>query len=375
MKIGLDARSMSNRICGVSRVTNCLISALSMVDIHNEYIVYTDNIVPNFDIGKNFKVVPTYCSRMSPVADLKFFNMLKRDNISMYHSMHSWLPWFVPRNIKTIVTIHDLFALTDPDFFKKYKPFQGMVRVYFAHAIAQSLRRADTIITVSNYSGMEIAKLFPFCEKKMEVVYNACGIDVEKISKQNEQKGIMQGKYVLYVGNCRSYKNVDTLIKGFSIFLETCRNADIRLIIAGNDDYAGVIETTKELNINNDVIFLTNPSDDEIANLYSHACAFIFPSKYEGFGIPVLEAMQFGVPVIISDAEALTEVAGDAAIVFKRNSPAELATLIERVLGDKMLREFLVDKGYERAKKFSWELSARNLIDIYQNISNNGDNK
>jgi len=368
MRIGLDARSIGERVCGVSRVTRCLIEALSRVDTENEYVVYTEEVVSRLTIGKNFQLVRTRCSRMNPLLDLKFSLIMRKDNIDLYHCMHSWLPWFVPQSVKTIVTVSDLFAVNDPDFFKRYTPFDSLIQSYFARITDRSVRKADAIITISNYSRREIVKEYPFCDNKIAVVYCAAGIGGENVYCNNGKR-LIHGRYLLYVGNCRSYKNVGTMVRGYGIFIEANRGTGVQLVIAGNDDYGEIMETTKRLNLDRHVTFLTNPSDGEIANLYFHAYAFVFPSKYEGFGIPVLEAMQFGVPVIISDADALTEVAGEAAIVFNRNNPSELASLIERVIGDKELRQSLIQKGYERTKHFSWELSAAKLRNIYRNIA------
>lgn len=366
-KIGIDARSISNRICGVSRVTSCLIQALSAIDEVNEYIIYTDSILPSLKLGSNFKISPTYCSRKNPTHDLKFYSILKRDKIKLFHSMHSWLPRFIPKGIKMVVTIHDLFSFTDPDFFIKYKPFHKYFQLYFRYVTGRTLKKADAIVAVSNYCKKEIIKHSPEKDGRVEVISNALGIDGKVFTSKVR---LINDDYFLYIGNCRSYKNTGVLIKGFHEFLKKDKHSGLKLVIAGNDCCEGIRAIINELGIGRNIVFLTNPTDQEIANLYAYASAVIMPSKFEGFGIPVLEAMNFGVPVIISNAEALIEVAGDAAAVFERNKPEELALLMEKMIYENTFRKELIEKGYNRASKFTWESSAIKLISLYRKVLN-----
>ncbi len=367
MLIGIDARSISNRICGVSRVTSCLLDALSQIDKENKYIIYVDSVAPSLTLNDNFRIKFTYCSRKNPMHDLEFYSFLKTDKINLFHSMHSWLPRFIPKGIKMVVTIHDLFSFTDPDFFIKYKSFHKYFQLYFRYVTGRTLKKADTIVAVSNYCKNEIIKHFPETDGRVEVISNALGIDGKAFTSEVR---LINDDYFLYIGNCRSYKNTGVLIKGFHEFLKKDKHLGLKLVIAGNDACEGIRAIINELGIGRNIVFLTNPTDQEIANLYAYASAVIMPSKFEGFGIPVLEAMNFGVPVIISDAEALVEVAGDAAAVFERNKPEELAQVLEKLITDRTLGECLRKKGYARAKEFTWESSAFKLINLYRKVLN-----
>ena len=160
MLIGIDARSISNRICGVSRVTSCLLDALSQIDKENKYIIYVDSVAPSLTLNDNFRIKFTYCSRKNPMHDLEFYSFLKTDKINLFHSMHSWLPRFIPKGIKMVVTIHDLFSFTDPDFFIKYKPFHKYFQLYFRYVTGRTLKKADTIVAVSNYCKKRNNKAF-----------------------------------------------------------------------------------------------------------------------------------------------------------------------------------------------------------------------
>jgi len=234
---------------------------------------------------------------------------------------------------------------------------------------SSAIKKANAVVTVSNYCKREIIKYFPFAAGKTHVIYNALGISSGNVKKGNNER-LVKDEYFLYVGNCRSYKNVEVLIEGFGIFLKKNKGHKIKLVIAGNDPCKHIKAKAHNMDILENLIFMFNPTDEEIANLYQNAVAFIFPSKQEGFGIPVLEAMNAGAPVIISDAEALVEVAGDTAMIFKRDNPQELALVLEKILHNNFLRQELIERGYNRISQFTWESSAIKLKNLYLQIIN-----
>jgi len=365
-KIGIDARSITKgRICGVSRVTIALIEGLSIIDSINEYTIYFNSFIPEIKVRSNFKLELTGCSRMNPLDDYRFFNILRRSNLDLFHSMHSWLPVFLPKKLKRIVLIHDLFSITDPSFFSKYNPFHRIVRKYFYFLTLNTINSADRILTVSNYSKKRIIEVFPNAIGKVDVIYNAIGL-FESNSVSSCEQNFRKNKYILYIGNCRSYKNVEILIHGFKLYLEEYPELSIDLVIAGNDTCDDIKELSRLLGLENQVIFHRNPTDGEIIQLYKNALFFILPSKFEGFGIPVLEAMSLGTPVIISDAETLLEIAGDAALSFKKDHASDLADKIHQMVTDRDKRLLLKEKGLQRVKDFTWEKSAEKLKKIYE---------
>jgi len=375
MQIGIDARSIGNKVCGVSRVTFCLVRALSEIDQDNQYVVYVDSLNPGWNLGPNFKIRRTRCSRKNPFQDIRYYTILKKDKLDVLHVLHSWLPGLIPRHIKVIVTIHDIFSVTDPQFFLKRRPFHGVFRSYFQYLTWRAVKRSDRVLTVSNYSKNEIVNKFADAEGKIDVIYNAPGIRnglAGSVTKDTPaiQNRLVDDEYLLFIGNCRSYKNVDVLIHGFHSFLEKSACKKLKLVIAGNDPCNNIREMVNELGIAEQTIFITNPSDEEIAGLYAHAEIFILPSRYEGFGIPVIEAMSFGTPVITSNAEALVEVVGDAALIFNRDDPETLASSIGAIRNTPDLRNKLIEKGYTRTEKFTWESSAKALKKLYENMLN-----
>lgn len=364
MRIGLDARSVGLKICGVSRVTLCQIEALAKIDSINEYIVYTDALDTIPGLPANFSIVKTGCNRMNALHDFKFRRFLERDNLDVLHVMHSWLPMSIPPGIKKVVTIYDIFTVTDPLFFIKRKPLHYIFREYFRLITWLTVSRADAIFTISEYCVNEIRRVFNAKNKKIEVVYLSPGV---KPAEQPTIRRLVPNEYLFYLGNFRNYKNVPTLIHGYARFL---KNADspIDLVIAGNDDNTVIYALCAELGITDNVHFFHRPTDEAVDNLYRNARAFVFPSLFEGFGIPPIEAMSYGIPVIISDADALVETSGDAALVFDRTSPEDLAAKIKQILNDSDLRNNLVQRGYECARRYTWENSAKQLKAVYESI-------
>jgi glycosyltransferase involved in cell wall biosynthesis len=367
MKIGIDARSIGAKICGVSRVAFCEIKALSEIDRENEYIVYTDTLDAIPGISGNFRIVRTHCNRMNPMHDFMFYRFLKKDQPDLLHVMHSWLPLIIPRGIKKVVTIYDIFTVTDPLFFIKRKPFHWIFREYFRLVTWMSVVRADVIITISNFCRNEIRHTFRAWKKRIEVVYLSPGIVPDE--KSGPAKRLVDKDYLFYLGNFRSYKNVATLIRGYAIYAgRNSRGVD--LVIAGNDEDTQVKALAQELGMEQRIHFFHRPDDGKIDSLYHNASAFVFPSKYEGFGIPPIEAMSYGVPVIISNADALVETSGNAALVFDRHSPYDLAKKIEMLLSDSRLRETLIRKGHKNTEQYKWRNSAEKLKCIYTSIIN-----
>ena len=364
MRIGLDARSVGLKICGVSRVTLCQIEALAKIDSANEYIVYTDALDNIPGLPANFSVIKTGCNRMNALHDFRFRSFLERDNLDVLHVMHSWLPLSIPQGIKKVVTIYDIFTVTDPLFFIKRKPLHYIFREYFRLITWLTVARADAIFTISNYCVSEISRIFNAGYKKIEVVYLSPGV---KPVEQSSAARLVLNDYLFYLGNFRNYKNVPTLIRGYAHYLK-CASSPVDLVIAGNDDNKAIHALCVELDITDKVHFFNRPSDEMVDNLYRNAKAFVFPSLFEGFGIPPIEAMSYGIPVIISDAEALVETSGDAALVFDRTKPEDLAVKIEQLLNNPDLRDDLVQRGYDCARRYTWENSAKQLKAVYESI-------
>ncbi len=206
-----------------------------------------------------------------------------------------------------------------------------------------------------------IVRIFPEAEKKLRSIPNAAGIIPLQTAELRPPKD-----YILFVGNLRSYKNPGVLFQAFSQFVKRNPSSRLKLIVAGNDDSSKAEHWIVNTGLHRRVEFHVRPSDEQLAALYERASVLVLPSNEEGFGIPVLEAMSFGVPTIVSDAPALIEVAGGASLVFPRRDPHALCGRIEEILSAD--RAAFAAAGRARAAAFSWDTSALELRRVYESL-------
>ncbi len=266
-------------------------------------------------------------------------------------------PIFVPKNKKVILTIHDVAFLTYP------KSFTNFFRWYYKILVPINIKRADKIITVSSYSKKEIEKFYPFSKGKIEVVYLGYNKEFKKL-------GLQKRKEILFVGSLNERKNFIGVLKAFI----NLKRKDYKLIVVGNFSYVFTInnETQEILNMakeSDNIEFKMNILNSELVKLYNQSELFIFPSFYEGFGLPVLEAMACGVPVITSHVSSLPEVGGDAVVYVDPSSVDDIKNKMQMVLNDKKLQDEMIKKGLKRAKEFSWEKSAKEHIKVFDEVS------
>jgi glycosyltransferase involved in cell wall biosynthesis len=275
----------------------------------------------------------------------------------------------MPAGIPTIVTLHDVFAVTDPEFFAKRRPLDHLARAYFRWLIRRSLRRARAAITDSQYSKDEIRRIFPAEPTPIAVVHLAPPEGTEVRAGTPSFVDRVGCPYVLYVGNFRSYKNVETLVRAFARRLGGSGKEELVLVLAGSDFGETMRRLSSELGISHAVRCVHRPSDDILRDLYRGARALVQPSLYEGFGLPPLEAMRAGVPVIISNAECLLEVCGNAARVFPRQDVEALARELSTVLESPELRSDMRIAGQTQAARYSWAATAEKTLKIYQSAA------
>ena len=242
--------------------------------------------------------------------------------------------------------------------------------------LKKSMKRADMIVTVSEFSKSEILKWFPEHEKKLRVV--PCGVDLDRFKPCTEPERIPQvkqslgieGDYFLYVGTIEPRKNLERLIIAYDIFSKR-KGGDVpKLVLAGGKGwlYDGIYGKVQELGLDKQVIFTKYIPSEDMNPLMCGALAFVFPSIYEGFGIPPLEAMACGVPVLASDAASLPEVTGDCAVTCDAFSEESIAEGLARLCDDGELRKDLSVRGRKRAELFTWDSSAEKLYNVYKEL-------
>ncbi len=283
------------------------------------------------------------------------------------HFFNYIIPPFV--HGKTVVTVHDMV----------YRAFPETVRGRTKHmldlGLVTSMKRADRIVTDSEFSRSEIIKYYPQFQDKIRVV--PCGVDMQKfhpetdaqkIAEVREKYGLSE-QYFLYLGTLEPRKNLERLIDAYAQFAKNHENP-AQLVLAGGKGwlYDGIFAKVQRLGLEDKVIFTQYIDSADMCALMSGALAFTFPSIYEGFGMPPLEAMACGTPVLVSDAASLPEVTGDSAVIVKPDSTDSIAEGLERLFTDAQLRARLRAEGLERAKLFSWERSAKLLYDVYSEL-------
>ncbi len=277
--------------------------------------------------------------------------------IDIFFSPAHYAPRFCP--VPTVVTIHDLSYIYFPGDFLKKDLYQ------LRNWTRYSIHKAKKIIAVSKTTKNDIMKAYQIPEERVEVVYNG----YEKKIKDQRSKiktKYTKNPYILYVGTLQPRKNITTLIQAFAKFKE--QSPEFRLIVAGKKGwlFESIFNLVKELKLNRDVSFTDYVTDQQVAFLYKNAFCFVLPSLYEGFGIPILEAMSFGCPVISSFASSLPEVGGDACLYFDTQNSEDLVEKLDMLKKDEKLRNGLVQKGKKRVKEFSWKKCAEQTLLIIQ---------
>ena len=268
-----------------------------------------------------------------------------------------------------VITIHDLIHITDPGYRASFK-----VWAYARPVLSLAAQRAQHIITVSEYSKAQIVERLRVSASKVSTIH--CGVNGEflPMAREEASKEVataleIHEPYLLFVGNLKRHKNISTLLKAFALLRER-RDIPQRLLLLGGDP-RGERELAAEsarLGISARVDFVPHVGQALLPKVYVAADALVLPSRVEGFGLPVLEAMACGTPVICSRAASLPEVGGEAVMYFDPQSPEDLARAIEQVLGSKELRESLRAKGLLRAARFTWYESVAKHVQVYRAV-------
>ena len=362
MKIGIDARLYGTKHRGLGRYVKHLVDGLALTDSHNQYVIFlTSDNFDEFTIqSPNVKKVLLNARWYSFKEQYLVQWIIKKENLDLMHFPHFNVPFnFTGRYI---VTIHDLIidhfpdsrATTLPHWQYRLKLFlyKGMVR--------RAVKRAVTIIVPSEFVRQDLANIYHVPLAKIVKIHEggdlennqpATGLDRLKISKP----------FLLYVGAAYPHKNLERLVKVFQKIEPVGR---YQLVLAGLEDifYRRLATSFKT----DDIILTGYLSDAELAALYQRALIFIFPSLYEGFGLPPLEAQAYGLPVVAADCSALPEVLGRGALYFNPESEAEMAEKIKSVLEDQKVRQDLIRQGQINRQRFSWQKMVLETIKLYQ---------
>jgi glycosyltransferase involved in cell wall biosynthesis len=367
LRIAIDARKL--RDFGIGTYVRNLLRHLSRLDQTTEYVVLcndADRAVVD-ELGENFRPVAEPSPGYSVREQITVPRDLRREQADLFHAPHYVLPPLTP--CKSVVTIHDCIHLRFPQYLPN--------RLGYAYArcsLWMATHRSNRIVTVSEASKRDILAYFSVPRDKIQVIYN--GID-ERFSTPSSEEDVgrvreryqLNDPFVLYAGNIKPHKNVERLIEAFHIFRRG-EFEHVKLVVIGDEisKYAALRHAVHRHKLHKHVRFFGFVPHRTLAILYRLAAVFVFPSLYEGFGLPPLEAMASGTPVITSNVSSLPEVVGDAAILIDPLKPEEIADAIRRVLTDPGLQQTLRERGFERARHFSWERSIRRVREIYTEV-------
>ncbi len=370
MRIGIDARFYGPKLGGggLGRYVSELVSHLEQIDSHNEYVVFLrkqnfhECRVTRANFTKRLVDVPWYSFDEQRVMPRE----IALAKVNFMHFPH----WNVPIFTRTpfIVTIHDLILLEDPSSAHattRNAFVHGIKYAAFRLVLENAVHRSRHIIAVSEHTKQSVLKHFRIKPHKVTVVHNGVMAPSDGRGVSLRDLGVVE-PYILAVGNRYPHKNLDTLIRAFKFVFE--RHTSASLVLAGRHDVftERLMRLTQQLSLPEHAVrFVDLPSDEQIGALYRHASLLAFPSKIEGFGLPPLEAMHVGTPVMSSNASCLPEIFGDAAIYVDPDDESKLAEVMLTAIENPASLSGQVARGHERVKKFSWDTAAKHTHDIY----------
>lgn len=359
MRIGIDARLIEET--GVGRYTRNLIRELGELDKTNEYVVFLrKKSFGRFTLANGrWKRVVADVAWHTLTEQLVMLGIFLRERLDLLHVPYFNVPIFYPGTIVT--TIHDLTILhfdtgratTLP------QPLYKLKRLGYWLELVIGLRKAKKIIAVSAVTKQEIIDHFHIDSEKIIVTHE--GVTREISSK----KRLINEQYFLYVGNAYPHKNLEILLEAF----KKLRSAQ-KLVLVGSDDffYKRLRQHVDAIGLKKSVIFFGPADNTQLASLYSHATALVFPSRMEGFGLPGVEAMTAGTPVVCSDIPVFKEIYEDAALMFDPASPEDITDKLKRITTDTKLRSELVARGKKQAMRYSWRRMAKQTLDLYREL-------
>ena len=371
MKIGIDAsRAFGKERTGTEEYSYQLIKNLAMMDTsrHQIFLYLKKDFSINFNLPDNFQLKIISKERFWTQIGLASEMMMNKPDILFIPSYA--IPQIHPA--KTVVTIHGLEYRYCPECYSLKE------RLLLELNTRSSVKWASKIITPSESTKKDLIKFYKVDADKIKVIYH--GVEkspllrggwgcVKEVSQHTPSPSQEGNNSILFIGRLEKRKNLVNLIKAFEFFRRrhwpmspSEKLCKLTLVGKKGFGFAEIKKAIQDSPFKKDIVLKSYVSEEEKSELYKNADLFILPSFYEGFGLPVLEAMSYGAPVICSNASSLPEAAGDAALLINPNSPKEIAEAMKKVFSDDNLREKMVEKGFENVKKFSWEKCVRETM-------------
>lgn len=371
MKIGFDAKRIYHNRTGLGNYSRDLVSILSKKVLENTYYLYNpkNKKIDRLDNAENIiEVLPKswiwkQCSsiwRQGPVV-----RQLRKDNIEVFHGLSGEIPrGLESTKIKSVVTIHDLIFIRYPELYKFMDRKIHFKKFLFA------VKNADVVVAISEQTKRDVVAFLGIDPNKIRVIYQGCHNFFKtecsiEFKKNVEDKFSLPKKFILNVGTIEERKNLMTLVKAI-------KDLDVVLVVVGGKTpyFKEVLEYIEENKIHKKVKFLENVDLKELVALYQMASLFVYPSVFEGFGIPIIEALYSKTPVITSTGSCFSEAGGANSIYVNPNDIEDLSNKISLVLKDEKLRDDMIDKGFKFVQKFNDDMIAQKYGSIYNSLIN-----
>jgi glycosyltransferase involved in cell wall biosynthesis len=371
VRIAIDARKLHD--FGIGTYIRNLVCGLAKIDRTTDYVLLCRDKDMAFaaTLGPNFRAVAEGAGHYSIAEQLTLPLAVRRAHVDLFHAPHYVLPALTPG--RTVVTIHDCIHLMFPDYRTH--------RLAYAYARASmwtAAHKSDRIFTVSEQSKRDILKFFHVPPDKIVVTPNAIDerFNVEPNAEhvtQIRERYQLSHAYILYVGNIKPHMNLERLIEAFQLVRSQGRS-ELELLIIGDEisKLQSLRRAVHKYDLHRYVRFHGFVPQETLSVLYRLASVFVFPSLYEGFGLPPLEAMACGTPVVTSNVSSLPEVVGDAAVLVDPYSPQAIADGILKVLQSAHLRAELRQRGFARVREYSWERSVARVREVYEEVASPG---
>jgi glycosyltransferase involved in cell wall biosynthesis len=374
MRIGFDIRPFLREETGVGVYFRNLLFSLAKIDKTNEYFLFTSSLKDRFSPKKIPPLEKKHFREFSyPVKIVNFFwqrlgwpplDFFFKSRLDLTHSP---TPLPLPTKGKKIVTVYDIFFLDFPELADKE------ARRSLAQRMEHTLQKADGIVTISRFTAQQLRERFDVEGKRIKIVYPGIdrsyweNVDQKRLEQTKANYGL-PSDFLLFVGASEQRKNLLNLLEAVKIIHSRYKKITLVLIGPKGQDYKNLKTRIQQLELDAWVKMFGYLDDDELKNFYRLASAFIYPSLWEGFGIPLLEAMACGVPVVTSQTSALPETGGEAAVYTDPKNPEDIAEKTIQVLEDDILKERLISAGKKRIQSFRWENAACDLLRFYEFI-------
>jgi glycosyltransferase involved in cell wall biosynthesis len=382
LRIGIDYTAAVRQGAGIGRYTRELVRALAELDRDNDYVLFAaagGQRLADKGWPSNFQM------RSVPLSDralailwyrlqLPLWVELVTGPVDIFHSPDFVLPPVRRarpehgRRTKTLVTVHDL------SFIRYPQCADANLRAYLNKVVPRSVHRADLVLADSQNTKDDLVELMDLEHNRIEVIYPGIeerfrSIEDQALLEEVRKRYNLPPRFILGLGTLQPRKNFTHLIQAYSLLVT--RYPLLHLVIAGGKGwlYEEIFATVEQLDLAEKVVFPGFVADQDLPALYNLADLFVFPSLYEGFGLPPLEALACGTPVVTSNASSLPEVVGEAGLMVGATDVEALAETMKRVLEDNALREGMIAKGVEQARKFTWQKAAAKLLNLYETLN------